>query len=53
VAVGLAVYDANDGVQERVIPMTHSPGTGAVMPVVFGRMVIEQRDGQITAYGPS
>jgi hypothetical protein len=52
VAEGLAVYTANDGVRERVIPLAHPAGTGPVTPAVFGQMVIEQRDGGIAAYGP-
>ncbi len=52
VAGGLAVYTANDGARERVIPLNHLEGTGAVMPAVWGQVVIEQRDGRVAAYGP-
>lgn len=52
VAAGVAVYTANDGVRERVIPLTHPEGSGPVTPAVFGEMVIEQRDANISAYAP-
>jgi hypothetical protein len=52
VAGGLAVYTTNDAVRERVIPLTHPEGTGAVMPAVWGPMVIEHRGGRLAAYGP-
>lgn len=52
VAGGLAVYTTNDAVREGVIPLSHPEGTGAVMPAVWGPMVIEQRGGRLAAYGP-
>ena len=53
VAAGLAVYDPTDGAEERVIPLAHPPGTGAVLPAVSGSMVIEQRGGVLAGYGPA
>ena len=52
VAEGLAVYTTNDGVRDRVIPLTHPAGTGAVMPAVLGQTVIEQRDATVAGYAP-
>ncbi len=52
VAEGLGVYNPADGARERVIALSHPPGTGPVMPAVLGQMVIEQRDGDLAAYGP-
>lgn len=53
VADGLAVYDPADGHRQRVIPVQHPPGTGAVMPAVIGSMVLEQRDDTLTGFGPA
>lgn len=52
VADGLAVHDNADGTRQRVIPIAHPPGTGAVLPAVIGSTVIEQRDEALTGYGP-
>ncbi len=52
VADGLAVYDPAGGSLQRVIPLAHPPGTGAVLPAVLGSMVFEQRDGNLVAYAP-
>lgn len=52
VAGGLGVHNPADGARERVIALSHPPGTGPVMPAVFGQMVIEQRDADLAAYGP-
>lgn len=52
VADGLAVHDTGAGAHERVIPLRHPAGTGPVMPAVFGQMVIEQRGGNVVAFGP-
>ena len=52
VADGLAVYDPLDGSRQRVIPMTHPVGTGAVLPTVLGSMVFEQRGDTLAAFGP-
>ncbi len=52
VADGLAVYDPAGGRLQRVVPLTHPAGTGAVMPAVIGSTVLEQRDGTLTAYAP-
>ncbi|MGI9125538.1 MAG: Rv3212 family protein [Mycobacterium sp.] len=49
---GLAVYNPDGGANERVIPLTHPQGTGAVLPAISGTMVIEQRGPAMTAYGP-
>jgi len=53
VAAGLAVYDPAGGPEERVIPLTHPPGTAAVMPAVSGSAVIEQRGGVMTGFEPA
>ena len=53
VADGLAVCDPADGSLERVIPLAHPSGTGAVMPAVSGPMVIEQRGSELAAFGPA
>lgn len=53
VAGGLAVHDPADGAQERVIPLAHPPGTGAVLPAVSGPMVIEQRGSALAGFGPA
>ncbi|MEZ5132312.1 MAG: PQQ-binding-like beta-propeller repeat protein [Mycobacterium sp.] len=50
---GLAVCDPADGALERVIPLAHPSGTGAVMPAVSGPMVIEQRGAELAAFGPA
>lgn len=53
VAEGLAVFDPADGTQERVIPLKHPDGDGAVLPAVSGSMVIEQRGSALAAFGPA
>jgi hypothetical protein len=53
VGEGLAVYDPADGTQERVIPLKHPDGAGAVLPAVSGSMVIEQRGSALAAFGPA
>jgi hypothetical protein len=53
VAEGLAVYDPTDGTQDRVIPLTHPDGDGAVLPAVSGTTVIEQRGSALAAFGPA
>ena len=52
VVEGLAVYNAADGVRERVIPLSHPAGTGPVVAAVAGQTVIEQRDAGLVGYGP-
>ena len=52
VAEGLGVYNPADGARERVIPLSHPPGTGLVMPAVLGQMVIEQRDADLARVRP-
>lgn len=59
VADGLAVYNHDDGVQERVIPLNHPGGESGrdgevpVTPAVSGQMVIEQRGPSLAGYGPA
>lgn len=50
---GVAVYDPANGTQERLIPLEHPPGMGAVIPAVVGSMVIEQRGEALAGYGPA
>jgi hypothetical protein len=50
---GLAVYDPANGAQERLIPIEHPPGMGAIIPAVVGSTVIEQRGQALTGYGPA
>ncbi|HPZ95652.1 MAG TPA: hypothetical protein PLD01_01165 [Mycobacterium sp.] len=52
VADGLAVHDPLDGSRQRVIPLTHPEGSGAVLPAVLGSMVFEQRGDTVAAFGP-
>ncbi len=52
VADGLAVYTNADGTRERVIPLAHPAGDGAVVPAVSGSMVVEQRGDAMAGYGP-
>lgn len=52
VADGLAVYEPLDGSRQRVIPLAHPAGTGAVLPAVLGSMVFEQRGETLAAFGP-
>ena len=47
------VYDPADGTQERVIPLKHPDGAGAVLPAVSGSMLIEQRGSALAAFGPA
>jgi hypothetical protein len=49
---GLAVYDPANGAQERLIPIEHPPGMGAIIPAVVGSMVLEQRGQALAGYGP-
>ena len=49
---GLAVYDPANGAQERLIPIEHPPGMGAIIPAVVGSTVIEQRGQALRAFGP-
>jgi hypothetical protein len=49
---GLGVYDPTSGVNERVIAITHPAGSGPVVPAVTDSKVIEQRGGELAAYGP-
>ena len=49
---GLAVYDPANGAHERLIPLEHPPGMGAVIPAVVGSTVIEQRGQALRAFGP-
>ena len=51
VTAGLAVYDAADGGEERLIELTHPSGTGPVLPAVVGPMVIEQRGPAMAGFG--
>jgi hypothetical protein len=51
VAEGLAVCDPANGARERLIPMTHPPGEGAVVPAVVGTTVIEQRGAALAGFG--
>ena len=53
VADGVAVYNPADGTEERMIPLAHPPGAGAVLPAVTGSMLIEQRGAVLTGYGPA
>lgn len=52
VVEGLAVYDPAGGILQRVIPLQHPPGDGAVMPAVIGSMVVEQRGETLAGYSP-
>jgi len=52
VAEGLAVHDPLDGSRQRVIPLAHPAGAGAVLPAVLGSMVFEQRGETLAAFGP-
>lgn len=52
VAGGLAVYDTADGTHQRVIPMSHPAGDGAILPAVSGTTVIEQRGAALAGFGP-
>lgn len=51
VAQGLAVCDPATGTRERLIPLAHPPGQGAVLPAVVGTTVVEQRGDALTGYG--
>lgn len=53
VAEGLAVYEPAGGGRQRVIPLQHPRGDGAVMPAVLGSMVFEQRGGTLAGFGPT
>ena len=53
VAGGIAVCDGSDGRFERLIALSHPPGSGPVRPVAIGATLIEQRDGTIAAFGPT
>ncbi len=50
VAAGIAVYASNNGAAERIIPLAHPPGPGAVLPAVAGPMLLEQRGPELVAY---
>lgn len=50
VADGLAVHDPAEGVRESLIPMTHPPGQGPVLPAVVGTTVVEQRESTLAGY---
>ena len=52
VADGLAVVNPDDGVVEKLIPLSHPAGDGPVIPAVNGTMVIEQRGAAIAGFGP-
>ena len=52
VADGLAVVNPDDGVVEKLIPLSHPAGDGPVIPAVNGTMVIEQRGATIAGFGP-
>lgn len=52
VADGLAVYTTADGALQRVIPLGHPAGDGAVRPAVSGTTVIEQRGANLAAFAP-
>lgn len=50
---GMAVYDPATGTPERLIPLEHPPGMGAVIPAVVGSTVVEQRGQALAGYGPA
>lgn len=50
---GLAVCNKADGAFQRLIPLTHPSGTGAVVPAVAGPTVIEQRGPMLAGFGPA
>ena len=52
VAGGLAVFNPEGGAHERVIPLAHPGGDGAVIPAVIGSTVVEQRGDTLAGYGP-
>lgn len=52
VTAGLAVYNPTGGEQERIIALTHPPGSAAVMPAVAGSVVLEQRGPTLAGFGP-
>jgi len=52
VAAGIAVYDPSDAVFERLIALSHPPGTAPVLPTAVGSTLIEQRGPALAAFGP-
>lgn len=48
---GVGVYDPVSGVNERYIPVSRPSGTSAVIPVVSGSRVFEQRGDTVVALG--
>ena len=47
----IGVYDPVNGAYERDIPVNRSPSSSAVIPVVSGSVVIEQRGDTLVALG--
>ncbi|BBX74536.1 hypothetical protein H7H78_07970 [Mycobacterium shinjukuense] len=48
---GIGVYDPVSGVNSRYIPVTRPPSTSAVIPIVSGSRVIEQRGDTVAVLG--
>ena len=48
---GIGVYDPLSGANERYIPVRRPPGNSAVIPVVSGSRVFEQRGDTVVALG--
>jgi hypothetical protein len=49
---GIGVYDPATGANERLIAVNHPAGSGPIVPVVTGSMVIEQRGDALAVFGP-
>jgi hypothetical protein len=51
VSDGLGVYDPVTGVNERYVPLQRQPVKSAVVPIVAGSTLLEQRGGTLVALG--
>jgi len=50
---GIGVYDPATGANERVVPVDHPAGSGPVVPMITGSMVVEQHGDTLAVFGPA